>query len=66
MKAANLLISNDGYLKIADFGLARSIEDYSKGRASHFGSKYLLYTPSLRRERADFFLYDGRNTRNVL
>lgn len=32
MKAANLLISNAGVLMIADFGLARSIEAYEKGR----------------------------------
>lgn len=32
MKAANLLLSDDGVLQIADFGLARSIEDPSDGR----------------------------------
>lgn len=32
MKAANLLISNEGVLMIADFGLARSIEAYEKRR----------------------------------
>ena len=31
MKAANLLISDKGVLQIADFGLARSIEDPQGG-----------------------------------
>lgn len=31
MKAANLLISNAGFLMIADFGLARSVERAENG-----------------------------------
>jgi len=39
MKAANLLISNNGSLKIADFGLARSFDpSVSNGGASGDGS----------------------------
>ncbi|SRR6266498_5590642 len=39
MKAANLLISNNGSLKIADFGLARSFDSsVSNGGASGNGS----------------------------
>lgn len=34
MKAANLLISNEGVLMIADFGLARSIHKAEVGRVS--------------------------------
>lgn len=38
MKAANLLISNNGCLKIADFGLARSFDkDATKGASDHRG-----------------------------
>lgn len=39
MKAANLLISNDGSLKIADFGLARSF-DPAAARMSEADSRH--------------------------
>lgn len=39
MKAANLLISNDGTLRIADFGLARAY-DPSAGRSHGKERKY--------------------------
>ena len=44
MKAANLLISNNGTLQIADFGLARSFDkDATKG-GSDFRGKERKYT----------------------
>lgn len=43
MKAANLLISNTGSLRIADFGLARSF-DGNGGRSSDCRGKERKYT----------------------
>lgn len=40
MKAANLLISNTGSLKIADFGLARAFDpNVSRGDVMHAGKE---------------------------
>ena len=44
MKAANLLISNSGCLKIADFGLARAFDPSVVRGDALYGSKGRKYT----------------------
>jgi serine/threonine-protein kinase BUR1 len=45
MKASNLLISNDGSLKIADFGLSRTYDtNISNSREGGHGGKERKYT----------------------
>lgn len=54
MKPANLLISNNGILKIADFGLARIYTDKSEGRQ-------YSHQVATRWYRAPELLYGSRN-----